>query len=239
MDSTDNATVPEESPLEALASGGKRIYVYEAPVRLWHWINALSVIVLAVTGYLIGSPPPSVTGEASDHYILGTIRFIHFSAGYVFAIGFLGRILWALFGNRYSRELFTLPVFRKKDLENILSEIRWYLFLERRPHMYAGHNPLAQVMMFFFVFLTSLFMIATGFALYGEGLQAGSWADRMFGWVVVLMGQPQTVHTLHHLGMWVLMVFVIFHVYFSIREEIMSRQSMIGTIVNGYRNFRQ
>ena len=42
------------------------VYVYEKPVRLWHWINALALVVLAVTGYLIGSPPVVLGGEASS-----------------------------------------------------------------------------------------------------------------------------------------------------------------------------
>lgn len=32
------------------------VYVYEAPVRLWHWINALTITVLAITGYFIANP---------------------------------------------------------------------------------------------------------------------------------------------------------------------------------------
>ena len=40
------------------------IYVYEWPVRLWHWVNAAAILVLAVTGYLIASPPGSQPGEA-------------------------------------------------------------------------------------------------------------------------------------------------------------------------------
>ncbi len=40
-------------------------YIYEAPVRLWHWITALSIVVLAVTGYFIGRPLPSIQGEAT------------------------------------------------------------------------------------------------------------------------------------------------------------------------------
>ena len=36
------------------------VYVYQAPVRLWHWVNAFSILVLGITGYLIGSPPPAV-----------------------------------------------------------------------------------------------------------------------------------------------------------------------------------
>ena len=46
----------------------KAIYVFEAPVRLWHWIHALSIGVLCVTGYFIANPLPSLGGEASDHF---------------------------------------------------------------------------------------------------------------------------------------------------------------------------
>ena len=72
------------------------VYVYEKPVRLWHWINALALVVLAVTGYLIGNPPVVTGGETSDHFLFGYIRFTHFSAGYVLAIGMAGRAYWAL-----------------------------------------------------------------------------------------------------------------------------------------------
>ncbi|HDZ59000.1 MAG TPA: Ni/Fe-hydrogenase, b-type cytochrome subunit, partial [Ignavibacteriales bacterium] len=34
----------------------KRVYVWEIPVRIYHWLNALVVATLAVTGYLIGNP---------------------------------------------------------------------------------------------------------------------------------------------------------------------------------------
>jgi Ni,Fe-hydrogenase I cytochrome b subunit len=35
------------------------VYVYQAPLRAWHWINALSITILAISGYLIGSPLPT------------------------------------------------------------------------------------------------------------------------------------------------------------------------------------
>ena len=46
------------------------MYVYEAPVRLWHWVMMLAIFVLAATGYLIGSPLPAIGGEAYDSYLL-------------------------------------------------------------------------------------------------------------------------------------------------------------------------
>ena len=52
-------TQPTQSPID------QPEYVYEAPVRLWHWINAACIVVLAISGYLIGSPLATQPGEAS------------------------------------------------------------------------------------------------------------------------------------------------------------------------------
>ena len=102
-----------------------------------------------------------------------------------------------------------------------------------------GHNPLARFAMFFVYLLLSVFMIVTGFALYSEGAQMGSWQDRMFGWVIPLLGQSQDVHTWHHLGMWGIVVFVMLHIYAAIREDIMGRQSIVSTMISGHRTFKE
>lgn len=217
----------------------KAVYVYEAPLRLWHWVNALAIVVLAVTGYFIGKPLPTVSGDTSAQYLMGWIRFLHFSAAYVFAIGFLGRIYWAFVGNHHARQIFVLPIFNTKWWSEVFYELRWYLFLVKEPKKYVGHNPLAQLMMFLFFTIGAVYMMLTGFALYGEGLGAGSWADILFGWVIALLGgNSMQVHSLHRLGMWVTLCFVIVHVYAAIREDIMSRQSLISTMVSGWRMFK-
>ena len=214
------------------------VYVYQAPVRLWHWVNALCITVLAVTGYLISHPLPTQPGEASGHFLMGYIRFAHFAAAYLFAVGFLGRLYWAFVGNQHSRQIFTPPFADLNWWKEVLFELRWYLFLEKAPKKYLGHNPLAQVGMFFLFTLPSVFMIFTGFALYGEGEGLGSWQSQAFGWLIPLMGGSQAVHSWHHLVMWVMVCFVIIHVYVAIREDIMSRQSIISTMVSGYRMFK-
>jgi Ni/Fe-hydrogenase 1 B-type cytochrome subunit len=33
-----------------------RVYVWELPVRAFHWVHVASVAVLAFTGYYIGNP---------------------------------------------------------------------------------------------------------------------------------------------------------------------------------------
>ncbi len=215
------------------------VYVYEAPMRIWHWVNALAIVVLCVTGYFIGSPPPSMQiGEAAQQFVFGYIRFAHFAAGWVLAIGFLGRIYWAFFGNHHARQLFYVPFWRAAYWKEVLVEIRWYLFLEREPKKYVGHNPLAQLAMFFFITLGVSFMIVTGMALYGEGAQEGSLAHDLFGWVHGFTWNSQRLHTLHHLGMWWILIFMIIHIYVAIREDIMSRQSIVSTMISGHRTFK-
>lgn len=228
---------PEAAEL-ARAPSIKSVYVYEAPVRLWHWVNALAITVLAVTGYCIGVPLPTQPGEASANYLMGYIRFAHFAAGYLLAVGLLGRIYWAIVGNHHARELFWVPLWRRDYWVEVWGMLKWYAFLSARPGRYVGHNPLARFAMVFGFLLLALFMVVTGFALYGEGAQMGSWQERMFGWVIPLFGQSQDVHTWHRLGMWGLVCFVIVHVYAAIREDIMGRSSVVSTMVSGHRTFK-
>ena len=120
------------------------LYIYEAPVRAWHWIHALSIIVLAGTGYLIANPLPSLSGEASDHFLMGTIRLVHFSTAYVFATGLFVRFYWAIVGNEYSRELLIVPVWSGEWWKRVWHEVKFYAFFTRKMSKNPGHNPLAQ-----------------------------------------------------------------------------------------------
>ncbi|RMG33178.1 MAG: Ni/Fe-hydrogenase, b-type cytochrome subunit [Gammaproteobacteria bacterium] len=215
------------------------VYVYQAPVRIWHWVNALAIVVLAVTGYFIGSPLPTMPGEASDNFLMGYIRFAHFAAAYIFVIGFLGRVYWAFVGNSHAREIFSPPVFRSSFWGGVWHELKWYLFLVKEPRKYTGHNPLAVLTMHFMFVWGALFMVVTGLALYGEGAGYDSWQYTLFSsWVIPLFGQSQDVHTFHHLVMWVIIWFVMIHVYVAIREDIMSRQSIVSSMISGWRTFK-
>lgn len=224
----------------AITAAGNTVYVYEAPVRAWHWINALSIVVMAITGYLIASPLPSVAGEASDNFLMGYIRFTHFAAGYIFAIGMLVRLYWAFVGNHHARQLFMLPLTDKNWWAGLLQEVRWYMFIEKYPKKYVGHNPLGHLFMFFAITVGGAFMIATGFALYGEGAQEGHWSHALFtSWLIPLFGQSQDVHTWHHFVAWGIVLFMILHIYTAIREDILSRQTMISAMISGERTFRE
>ncbi len=215
------------------------VYVYEAPVRIWHWINALAILVLCITGYLIAFPLPSMqAGEAVHQFTFGYIRFAHFAAAMIMTIGFFGRIYWAFVGNHHAKQLFYIPVWNRHWWKEVFFELRWYAFMEKEPKKYVGHNPLAQMAMFFFMTCGLTFMIVSGMSLYAEGLGADHWLSTQTAPVMNLVGSSQTMHSLHHLGMWAILVFVIIHIYAAIREDIMSRQSMVSTMISGHRTFK-
>lgn len=222
-----------------MIDGKQAVHVYQPPLIIWHWLNALSIFVLCITGYFIASPLPSLTGEASDHYMMGYIRFAHFASAYIFIVGFVFRIYIYFVGNRHSKEIFLPPVMKKKWWAGVLHEIKWYSFIAKEPRKYVGHNPLAVLAMHVILVWGSVFMIFTGLAMYGEGAGYSSWQYSLFSsWIIPLFGQSQDVHTWHHMGMWYILCFVIVHVYVAFREDIMSRQSLVSTMISGWRMFK-
>ncbi|AIC30046.1 MULTISPECIES: Ni/Fe-hydrogenase, b-type cytochrome subunit [Rhizobium] len=229
---------------ETLAAGdahGKKVrerqsvYIYEAPVRIWHWVNAFSILTLALTGYFIGSPLPSVSGEVSANALMSSVRCIHFAAGQLLGVFLILRVYWVIVGNIQARQIFYVPVRSSHFWKEWLHDVRWYSFLARQPKKHMGHNPLAQFTMFFMFTLPLFFTMITGFALYGEGSGRDSWGYELFGWVFSIRPNSQDVHTYHHLGMWVILVFVMVHIYVAVRDDIMSRQAIISSMVSGER----
>ena len=99
--------------METHPQEGKPVYVFQLPVRIWHWSMVLSFLVLIPTGYIIGKPWHSLDGDPTYLFYMGYTRMAHFIAGFILAIGLLWRMIFALFGNRFSRQVFVIPFWRK------------------------------------------------------------------------------------------------------------------------------
>ena len=62
-----------------------RLYVWEWPVRIYHWATAAAMLVLAGSGLIIGAPVAlQTTREAYANYWFGTVRYLHFAAAWIF-----------------------------------------------------------------------------------------------------------------------------------------------------------
>ncbi len=223
-----------------LAGPLEPVYVYEAPVRRWHWTMMVAMFVLMVTGYLIGSPLPPLSGyEATFSYFFGIVRMIHFVAAMVFTVFFLVRLYWAIVGNHHARSIILPPFFSGEWWRGLFSQAGYYLFLKKESDLWVGHNPLAQFAMFALYFLGSIVAILTGLALYSEAQGWGQTWMNLFGWVIVLLGTPQAVRTVHHAMLWYLGIFAVVHMYMVFREDIMSGETVVGTMISGIRGWKE
>ena len=81
----------------------KRVYVWEYPVRIFHWITVLSIFVLIITGFIIADPPAiNANVEATNSYWFGYVRAIHFITAYVLIANSIFRFYWAFVGNQFA-----------------------------------------------------------------------------------------------------------------------------------------
>jgi Ni/Fe-hydrogenase 1 B-type cytochrome subunit len=205
-------------------------YVWEWPVRITHWVNVLCMIMLSITGIYIGSP--FMTASEPSQYIMGWMRFLHFVFAYLFTVSVLSRILWMFIGNHHASWKAFLPWLTADGRRNFIKMFRYYTFTGRQISYEVGHNPVA-AMAYFGIFMLFLFQIASGFALYGQHAPDGLWW-KLFGWLTVLVGN-QWLRLMHHGVMWLLIGFIINHVYSAWLMDVKERNGTISGIFSGYR----
>jgi Ni/Fe-hydrogenase b-type cytochrome subunit len=209
------------------------VYLWEWPIRVMHWIAALCIVVLAITGLYIGKPYFITSGEASAHFLMGWMRFFHFAAAGLLVMTAIVRAYWLFMGNKYERLRALFPV-RSRDWGNLFRMIKFYLMIrpERAPH-YLGHNPLQQLS-YTGVYLLAAVMVITGFALYGQSDPNGFFYAA-FNWIGTLMGGMPVVRFVHHVLTWAFLIFIPIHVYLAIRADQLERTGVISSIVSGGR----
>jgi len=78
--------------------------------------------------------------------------------------------------------------------------------------------------------------VITGFAMFGRSNPGGFW-DKLFGWVIPMLGGEYQVHRWHHIVAWIIVLFVVIHVYMVIREDILEKNGEVSSMVNGNRFF--
>ncbi len=213
----------------------KRVYVWELPVRLTHWLNATAIVVLSVTGFYIGfpfifSPPYS---PPTEFLVMSIMRFIHMVAAYIFTISFLIRIYWFFVGNQYARWGDYIPL-NRKAWSDIIDDVKFYLFMKKELHHRAGHHALAAftyLALFFFYLLE----IITGFLLSSMSHHGWVYRVQVEWFLPYLPAQTQTLRLYHHLFMWGVIFFAIVHIYIAWVIDMKERNGIISSIFSGHK----
>ena len=229
-------TSPVSAAPASPVPGFRRVYVWELPVRCYHWLNALCILVLTVTGLLIAHPPAIVSAsEASFSYWFGVNRFIHFATAYVFFFNFAFRIYWGFVGNQYADWRNFLPL-RWTQFKQVGAVLRVdVLQATHKPIKAVGHNALAYFT-YFAMFLVFLFQVVSGFAMYASMSKA--WFPQLFRWAVPLFGGDYSLRQWHYMAMWFFILFTIVHVYLVFYHDYVEGRGVMSSMVGGWKFVR-
>jgi Ni/Fe-hydrogenase b-type cytochrome subunit len=209
------------------------VYLWHWPIRAMHWVAAVSILVLAVTGLFIGRPYFALGESPNTPFLMGWMRFLHFAAAGALVATAIVRAYWLFAGNKYERFAALFPV-RLRDWINLVKQVKFYLLIhpERAPK-YLGHNPLQQFS-YTGLYLVALLEVVTGFAMYGQATPGGVFF-RLFGWLGPALGGMQNLRFLHHVLTWVFLAFIPIHVYLAIRADVLEHGGSISSIITGGR----
>ncbi len=219
----------------------KRVLVWELPVRIFHWLNALCITVLAITGFIIADPPALMSNaEAIDSYWFGTVRAIHFITAYIFLVNALARIYWAFNGNFYSNWRAFIP-YSKKARQNILHVLKVDVLLQNEEeevykNISVGHNYMASFS-YVMLFVLALVQIFTGFGLFAP--TSGWWFPKLFAWVPDLLGGDAQARFVHHFATWLFIIFTLIHVYLVFYHDWLEGRGESSSMISGYKFVRK
>jgi thiosulfate reductase cytochrome b subunit len=181
---------------------GPPVYMYSAYERVWHWLQALAILLLMVTGIEIHVTRTGIMDFAlavRAHNILGFIVIANaaFAALYHLASGEIRQYLprpQGFFGQAIAQARFYLSgMFRAEGHP-----------FEKRPDRKL--NPLQQLTYLVILNLLLPLQVVTGLLMWG----AQEWpiVDRAFGGLAVLA-------PIHTLGAWMFAAFLLMHVYLT------------------------
>lgn len=228
------AVVRKPAPARGAPSVGdgtalEPVYVWDLVVRLTHWTIVFTMIVLIVTGIMIGRP--FLNNNGTTGFTHGWVRFVHFYASIAFALAVMARVIWMVTGPRHSGWRQFIPT-SKRRLKGIWGTLLFYMALRPRPPDSVGHNPVAGLA-YLGVFFMYLIMIASGFALYS----ASAYTSYMGMWdfLVPVFGSLQAARWVHHVVMWLLICFVIQHVFSAVLTSKAEKNGTMDSMFSGYK----
>lgn len=208
-------------------------YVWELPVRFYHWINALVIVILTITGFIIADPPAiQSSSEASFSYWFGTVRFIHFVAAYIFLFNFIMRLYWGFAGNKFAKWRNFIPYTKQHwaDMWEVIKVDIFQVKCATDPNL--GHNALASFT-YFLTFIAFMLQVITGFGIYAA--MSNSWFPQLFAWIPAILGGDIMTRQIHHILMWFFILFAMVHVYLVFYHDYIEKNGVTSSMIGGWK----
>lgn len=210
-------------------------YEFSIGLRLTHWIRAICIVLLVITGYYIAyvfiAPDPS---SEPNVFMQAKFRFAHLVAGFILIGATIFKLYLFVIDKKSRKELISVADFLNPKIW--IAQIKYYLFLGEHPHLRGVYNPLQFAAYIGFYLLLALICL-TGLILhmhvYHGGL--GGFIFEILRPFEVMMGGLSEVRTIHHLCTICIIVFVPIHVYMAVFNAVKGKDGAIDAIISGYK----
>jgi len=180
-----------------------RVELYTLYERLWHWLQALSIIALSITGFEIHAP--------------GAVHLLGFSAASrlheALALFTIANGLLSLFYHLSTGAIRQFVPEPKDILSMGFVQLRYYFYGifrgERHPFVRQPGNKLNLLQQVTYLAILNVLLpvqLATGIVMW----RAGTWPR-----LTETLGGLRTIATLHVAVAWLFVSFVIMHVYLT------------------------
>jgi len=215
---------PLQAPRETVG-----VYVWQYPLRLFHWGMVLSIVALSFTGYYIHDP--FIIGQMKYPFLMGWFRFVHETFGMLLLALFIVRMAMFFIGNSWVGWRRNLPLRAAQWIE-MVKVAKFYLFINPRPVSRIGHNAMA-AFAYICIYALVAFEVITGLVLY-TNLGHNGFLRAIVGWIPGLIN-VQNLRLIHFCLMFVFLAFAVFHIHLSMLISREEKRGLIDSIFVGWK----
>jgi Ni/Fe-hydrogenase b-type cytochrome subunit len=233
------AAGPADPPAPRIA------YRHRLPTRLWHWVNALTVFVMLMSGLMILNAHPRlywgeyganfdrawldlgprpIPGWATipSTYNLAAARIWHLAFAWVLVVGLLAFLLTSLWNRHVQRDL--APRRHELSRRHVWNDVKEHARL-RFPTGEAAlrYNILQKLSYAAIIFVVLPLLILTGLAM--SPAMAAAWP-----WLLDLFGGRQSARSIHFLCAAAMVLFILVHLLMVLLAGPINE---IGSMITG------
>ncbi len=217
-------------------------------MRIVHWLNVICMVVAVITGLYIGHPyyQSFIADPAVDKYVMAWNRWGHFIVAIIFdvtavLIGYL--YFFSRFEKPYKK---LIPTW--KNIKEFCEVFLNLITFNRRKNFDSSHSDSYNIVFFTIFHLLLVFMLLSGLQLYVHGLASGissigAWWPAMLhlatDWTLQVFGGNMGVRIAHHTSMYLILVWVMCHIYYQIWRTIFWKEGDIAIVIGGSKFVRE
>jgi Ni/Fe-hydrogenase b-type cytochrome subunit len=244
----DDLVTDEDEPAAVAAPAAHPAtlaYRHRLPTRIWHWVNAITVFVMLMSGLMILNAHPRLywgqLGANFDHpwanfgrrpfpgwatipstYNLAAARIWHLAFAWVLVVGLIAFLLTSLWNRHVQRDL--APTRDELAPSHILHDIKQHARL-RFPTGDAAlrYNILQKISYVAVIFVFLPLIILTGLTMSPA-------MDAAWPWLLELFGGRQSARSIHFLCAGALLAFIVVHLVMVLLAGPINE---IGSMITG------